>query len=416
MKQFYKIGICFLLLIIPEIALAQKFRTEAFSDKVKSLRVQVEGDWESYPVIQLNGGNRIEINFDLLGATQERLVYSTIHCDAEWRQSDLIVTDYLDGFQNRLIEDYAASFNTKMNYTNYLLTFPNNNVGLKISGNYVVQIFREEDMSFPLLTACFSVVETDASVSIDVTPLTDKGMNSFYQAVNFEVMYGNSVKVPMQELKVFVRQNNRLDNEARLVKPLNTQGNTLVFQHNPNLIFEAGNEYRSFEMVTHRHSGLNVDAIEYYSPYYHAILKADRARNHSYLFFDDINGRYMIRDLEATDSDYEADYFFVHFYLPSPMPVNEDIFILSNAFQNILDDRSKMEYSTEDNGYVKTVLLKEGYYNYLYVTKDKSGMGSSARVEGNFYQTDNEYQVYVYFRPQGARYDKLISFESIRYK
>jgi hypothetical protein len=296
-----------------------------------------------------------------------------------------------------------------MDYINYRLQIPNERVNLKISGNYVVQIIPEGDDE-PLLNACFSVIEPQAVVQMQVSPITDKGSNSRYQAVSFDVAYGNEIKAPLQELKVFVLQNNRLDNHASQVKPLNLQNKKAFYDHQPALIFNAGNEYRSFEMTTTQYTGMNIEALEYHPPYYHSILRPDPLRsNRAYSFHEDINGKIVVRNNDAEDPDTEADYQIVHFYLPCEKPFPEAVFILSEAFNNIPDARSQMEYSAKDKGYVKSVLLKEGYYNYLYVTrKDPASPAETAPIEGDYYPTENKYRVMVYCRTMGMRYDQLI--------
>jgi hypothetical protein len=323
----------------------------------------------------------------------------------------------MSGFQNRYLDDYAVSFNTTMDYVNYRIVFPNEDITLKISGNYAALIF-PENSDDPVLCACFSVVEKKTDIVVQATSQTDKGMNNFYQQVNFTLTYGNEVKTPMHDLKVYVRQNNRTDNEAALVKPLRVQRNKLVYEHVPALIFEAGNEYRNFEMTTHRYNGLNIETINFYPPYYHAILYPDNARtDRSYSYYGDINGKILIRTLDGEDPATEADYYIVHFFLPCENPYREDIYILSEAFNNILNERSKMDYNPQEGGYVKSVLLKEGYYNYLYVArKSNQPAGSAALLEGNYYQAENEYRVWVYFRRAGDKYDQLIGTQTIQFK
>jgi hypothetical protein len=388
---------------------AQSFRTEPFSERVRTLRVFVADNWQSTPVINLYEGNPIEINFDVLGASPGYYTYRIRHCNADWTLSQLIESEYLDGLQGNPIEDYANSFNTRMDYVNYRLQIPNEKVNLKISGNYVVQVISEDDDK-PVLNACFSVVEPQAAVQMQVSTITDQGSNNKYQAVSLEVAYGNEIKSPVQELKVYVLQNNRSDNQASLIKPLNLQNKKAIYDHHPALIFAAGNEYRSFEMTTTQYTGMNIDAVEYHSPYYHSILRPDYLRSdRAYSFSEDINGKLFIRNNDASDSDIEADYQFVHFYLPCEKPFPEDVYILSEAFNNLLDFRSQMDYNQKEKGYVKSVLLKEGYYNYLYVTrKNASSSASTALIEGDYYQTENKYRVMVYSRTVGMRYDKLI--------
>jgi hypothetical protein len=397
---------------------ARKFRTEAFSDLVKTLQVHVMDEPLSAPIIELESGRWIEISFDMMEPEPHPYTYTITHCDADWNPSQLVQSEYMNGFQNRIIEDYEVSFNTTMNYVNYRLTFPNEDVFLKISGNYVVQVF-PENSNKPVLSACFSVVEpAGAAISMQVTPQTDKGMNTSFQQVNFTVGYGNEVKTPMIDLKVYVQQNNRIDNEATLVKPLIVQNNRLVFEHIPALIFDGGNEYRSFEMITHQYNGLNIEAIEFHAPYYHVFLRNDIIRSQRpYSFMEDINGKFVVRSISGTDYSYEADYQIVHFYLPCEKPFPEKVYILGELFNNILDERSQMDYSSQDGGYIKTALVKEGYYNYLYVTKkDNQVIANTATIEGNFFQTENEYRVMVYFRPMGGHYDRLIGVGTIQYK
>ena len=416
MKKIFFIFIL-LYLVFSTNAFARKFKTGAFSDFVKTLQVGVMDNIWAAPVIELEGDDLIEISFDMMDPEPRAYTYTLTHCNADWTQSQLVQSEFMNGFQNRKIEDYAISFNTTMNYVNYRLTFPNEDVFLKVSGNYLVQVF-SPDNNKPVLHACFSVVEPTVPISAEVTSQTDKGMNSFYQQVNFTVSYGNEVKTPTQDLKIYVQQNNRIDNEAVLVKPLMIQNNRLVFEHIPELIFDGGNEYRSFEMITHQYTGLNIETVEFHDPYYHTILQPDLIRsNRPYSFSEDINGRFVIRSLSATDYSYESDYQIVHFFLPCEKPFKENVYILGDIFNNLLDDRSEMEYSDSDKGYVKSVFLKEGYYNYLYVTqKDEQSPAGTVAIEGNFFQTENEYRIMVYFRPMGGRYDRLVGFKTIQFK
>ena len=412
------IFICVLLNLIFSIsASAQKFRTCVFSDQVKTLQVTIVDDPLSAPIIELEGNQLVEVNFDILESEAHAYTYTLTHCDADWNPSRLVQSEYMNGFQNRRIEDYSISYNTTMNYVHYRLEFPNEDIFLKVSGNYVVQVF-PENSNKPILNACFSVVEPVAPISMQVTPLTDKGMNNLYQQVNFTAGYGNEVKTPMVDLKVYVQQNDRFDNEAAQVKPLMVQNNKLVFEHIPALIFDGGNEYRNFEMITHQYNGLNIENIEFHPPYYHVILRPDQIRSdRPYSYTQDINGKFVIRTVSGTDYSYEADYQIVHFYLPCEKPFADKVYILGNLFNNILDERSQMDYSAQDKGYVKTVLIKQGYYNYLYVTKkDNQSSGNTATIEGNFFQTENEYRVMVYFRPMGGRYDRLIGVKTIQFK
>jgi hypothetical protein len=386
------------------------------SERVQTLLVHSSARWDTAPIIEWDSESQIEITFDVLGPSAEYYTYTIIHCDADWQPSRLVYSEYLSGLQNNHLDNYANSFNTRMDYVNYKLFIPNEQLQLKVSGNYVVQVLDSD--ANPILNACFSIVEPSVNIGMQVSSLTDKGINTQYQAVSFEITYNNEVKSPLQDLKVYVQQNRRFDNEASLVKPLNVQNGKAVYDHNPALIFAAGNEYRTFEMTTTLYNGLGVKTVEYHAPYYHTILKPDALRsNHFYSYNEDINGRIFIRNKDVQDSEIEADYEIVHFFLPCEKPFNENVYILSDAFHNLPDARSQMDYSPVDKAYIKVALLKEGYYNYLYVTrKGKSSVTSTDLIEGNYYETENEYRVMVYFRPMGGRYDRLIGVQTIQYK
>ena len=416
MRRFFII-ISVLCLVFQGNILAQRFRTSAFYDIVKTLRVFPANKWDAIPVIELGSSDQIKISFDVMDATPGAYTYNITHCNADWTQSQLVQSEFMNGFQNRFVDDFAPSFNTTMNYVNYQLLIPNQDISLRVSGNYAVQIFPENSTT-PILCACFSVVEKKSEMGMQVTPQTDRGMNNIFQQVNMTLTFDNEVKNPMRDLQVFVRQNNRTDNQATLVKPLRIQRNQLVFEHVPALIFDAGNEYRAFEMTTRRTNGLNIESIQFYSPYFHVFLFPEIIRSgRPYFYFQDINGRVFIRTLMGDDYDTMGDYYFVHFFLASAKSLPEDVYILSEAFNNVLDDRSKMDYNPQEGGYEKTVLLKEGYYNYLYLTKkDIHSPGSTALTEGNFYQTENEYQVWVYFRRPGDRFDQLIGVQTVQFK
>jgi hypothetical protein len=407
----------FFALLVSAAAFAQTYRTEAYSDRVKTLRVSPVDDWSAAPCISLGDGGAVDISFDLLGADPGQFTYTLTHCDADWRPSVLVDAEFMEGFQYRPITDYAISLNTTMNYVNYRLEIPNDEVGIRISGNYAVHVF-PADGSEPVLCACFSVVEPMNGVEMQVTAQTDRGINTAFQQVGFTIRCGDEVKTPMQDLKVYVMQNERSDNCAALVRPLRVENRTLYYEHNPALIFEAGNEYRRFEMTTRRFSGLNIASIDYHEPYYHVALDPGRFRSADpYSYYEDIDGRFFVRTLDGDNADWEADYYLVHFLLLAPHPLREDVYILSRAFNNILDDRSRMEYSEADGGYVKTAILKEGYYNYLYLARASADSPASAMpVEGSHYQTENEYRVMVYFRRPGDRYDRLTATATLQFK
>ena len=395
---------------------AQKtFRTDVFSPIIKTLQLRANGDWEHPPVINLESDDYIEICFDELSANQTRFTYSVVHCNADWTKSSLMPVEYMTGFQNQLLYDYEPSFNTTMDYTHYKLYFPNDDMKFLVSGNYVILISEEGDENNPVLSACFSVVEQQVKTQMSITANTDIDFNKSSQQLSITIDYPSNIFSAMQDFKIYVLQNNRRDNMVLLSAPSGVQPGKLTYQHNRKLIFEAGNEYRRFETVSTQYNGMNVQSVRYYSPYYHETLFPDDLRSRkSYIYDEDQNGRFFIRSNDAYNYDTESDYTFVHFTLPCERPFPDDIYILSETFYNLLDERSKMKYNYENKAYEKAVLMKQGLYNYLYVSL-KDSKPTTGLAEGNYFQTENEYMILVYYRLPGGRYDKLIGMHNMKF-
>jgi hypothetical protein len=319
--------------------------------------------------------------------------------------------EYMDGFQGLPIDDFGNAVATTTQYTNYRLQLPNDEVRLKASGNYAVRIYRENAPDKILLTACFSVVEPLVTISAEVTGNTLTDFNNEHQQVNFTI-YPVNLPLTYQpaDLKLFVYQNRRHDNAVTGLTPSTILRDRLVYDRNRALIFEAGNEYRRFEFLNHTYNGMGVDNIRFHNPFYHVTLQTDRTRaRQSYQYDEDQNGRFLIRCSPCDDPDTEADYHIVHFSLQSdPLP-DGFVYIQSRIYNNVLDEKSRMDYNFSTAAYEKAILLKQGHYNYQYLfVPNGATRGETTLFEGNYYQTTNEYAIFAYYRPFGARYDRLV--------
>ena len=406
-----------LLVYMGSMEAQEIYRTKVLRDDIKSLEVKVAGEIISTPYIEFNGEKAIEISFDALHRSSGRFAYSVIHCDADWKKSALIPIEYMRGFQNVALNDFANSINTMTHYTNYKLLFPNEDTQFIVSGNYAVQIYEEDNPANIIITACFSVVEPLIEIDAFVSGNTDIDFNKVHQQVEFTINKKDVViTYPQTDLKIFVYQNNNLNDIRTNLQPMSITSKQLQFKHNRDLIFEAGNEYRRIEFLTHRYNGMGVESIGFYNPYYHATLLQDRIRaDRAYLYDQDQNGRFFIRCSGCNDPDTEGDYYIVHFSLASAPFLDGEIHLSGDIFNNNINDNSRMEYNTETEAYEKSVMLKTGNYNYRYIYVENGGVKMmSAPVEGNFFETENEYMIAVYFRPMGTRYDRLIGVVSLR--
>ena len=393
----------------------EAFSTRVLRDNIKSLEVKVEGEIISIPYIDLNSENKIEISFDALHHSIGRFAYSVIHCDANWKKSILLPIEYMNGFQNVVIGNFANSINTTTNYTNYKLFFPNEDVQLTVSGNYAVQVYEEESPDKVVFTACFSIFEPLVEISASVSGNTDIDFNKEHQQVEFSINQKNiDILYPQSDLKIFVYQNNNRNDVRTDLQPMTISNKILQYKHNRNLIFEAGNEYRRIEFLTHRYRGMGVEEIGFYDPYYHMTLTQEKLRTkRSYLYDQDQNGRFFIRCSGCEDPDTEGDYYIAHFSLLSDFIPNGNMHIYGDMFNNIIDNNNIMEYNSKTGAYEKAVLLKTGLYNYQYVfIENKEKKVSLSQTEGNYFETENEYVIAVYYRPIGARYDRLIGIKN----
>lgn len=387
-----------------------------YIDNLKSIQVKVNGEWGKQPVMMLGGRNFVEISFDDLQHNYVRYTYSITHCNADWKQSDLLHSEYMTGFEDNRIEDYDQSLNTEMEYNHYSFTLPNEDVKLLVSGNYIVNIF-EDGEDEPVARACFSILEPHVGIAMSVTNNTDIDTYQSHQQLSFSINYnGFPVRNAIDELIPVVRQNNRWDNAVFNLKPKFMRVNEMIYEHERNLIFEAGNEYRRFEILDRHVPTMRVDNMRYDGDYYHANLMVDEQRT-AYLYDKDQDGRYYVRNGNNIDNDTESDYYFTHFRLEMPQIPGGDLYINGDLTNNRFAPEYKMEYDLMEHAYQIVLPLKQGSYNYQYLfVHDGEEVGHTPQSEGSFHQTENEYSVYVYNRPFGSRYDKLVGFRTITYE
>ena len=407
---------CFLILSL--IAGAQTaYRTQIFYPNVKTLQVGLTGEKMGLPIMKLNSSDVLQISFDEMSHEAHSFSYKVLHCNADWTPSTINTNEYLNGFTTGNITDYVTSINTTYLYTHYTFLLPNNDLNFKISGNYVVIIYEDNQADKPIAQACFSVVEPRIVVTATIRGNTDSELSGKSQQLDFDVLLnGYSVRDPGSEIKVVVRQNNRIDNQVTDIKPTYLSGSKLSYINNGALIFEGGNEYHRFDISSVYAAGEGVDFIKYIQPHYDAFLVKDKIRTSRFYSSEkDVNGKFVINMQEGQDDNTEADYMTVHFNLPAKQPFLDGQLYLGGEFNyNQLNDAARMKYDNDAESYTQAVLLKQGGYNYQYWFVPKGQRkGSAERVEGSYWQSNNEYTIYVYHRPWGERYDKLICVKTV---
>ena len=417
MKQRYKqAGLFALLFAIACIGRAQS--NKVYDPMIHTLQTIVNDDWLRDNVITLGTDDWVTISFDHFTHDYHRFTYKIVHCNADWTPSDLFEVDYMDGFNGLPIEDYENSLNTTMLYTHYRLDLPNDEVQFKVSGNYRIEIYLDEDESNAkkVAEACFRVVEPRMELNVSVTGNTDIDTYVSHQQVSFTLNYLTSDVVnPATEIKPYVYQNGRTDNCASQLKPTYSTPGHLEYTHNRALIFPAGNEYRRFEIINMHYATQGVDKMSYFAPYYHATLLPDAPRR-NYSYDVDHDGRYLIRYNLAQDTNIEADYLFVHFRLDMPRLKGGNFYLTGDFTYNDFTSDYQATYNEAEQAYEAIVMLKQGAYDFMYLwVPDGQSTGQTAPAEGNFYEAENEYQVYIYHRPFGGRYDRLVATQQVKF-
>jgi hypothetical protein len=363
--------------------------------------------------------NTLEISFDEMSHDMRMYSYTIRHLDYDWQESSLSSYEYVQGFTTADIDDYALSMNTQQIYTNYRFLFPNEDMQLKASGNYVLQIYEDGDPDNVVAEVCLRVVEPNVGIEANIRANTDIELNGRYQQLEIDVNTRSLNLRNPEEIKIVVEQNGRWDNRVTLGKPTCVEPNRLRYVNQKALIFEGGNEYRHFDIYSAYYAGYHVDRVVYKQGEYHALLEADEVRGTKnknagreglpYLTERDANGQWLV-NCEKTDYvDTEAEYMWVHWVLPvNQYMMDGQVFVGGELFGNQYGETNRMEYDAEQKCYYLYAYLKQGGYDYMYYVVSPANGATVLPLEGSHWQTENEYAVWVYHRPFGARYDRLV--------
>ena len=390
-------------------------RPHIFDNNVRSLKVSLLSNMYIPPIYMMGSNDALLIDFDYIDYDVHYLRYSVTHCNADWQPSQLAESEYVSGFNYADINDYEQSEATFVHYYNYQFVLPNPDMELLVSGNYLLTVYEQDDPNEILFQTRFSVCEGKVGVYPQVTSRTDVEYNNRFQQVSFDVRYKpNQIKDPYSEFTCVVTQNSRDDNAVMVKRPLMVGVDHVTYEHNRDLIFPAGNEFRRFETVNAHNLNMGVQAIHYYEPMYHAMLMVDEPRNEIQYLYDKTQfGRFTIRNAEAfNENSLEADYMITHFTLDSGGKLNGGNVLLYGEFlQGYPPSQSVMKYDDSSGCYTADLLLKQGAYNYMYLwVPDGTSVGLTSQIEGDHYETVNEYLVKVYDRPMGERYDRLVGY------
>lgn len=369
----------------------------------------IQNNQNAVPIFQLGSG--FQLQFDDLYGNEADYYYEIIHCDYNWNPSEIPKNEYLLGFDNQRIQNYNNSFNTLQIYSHYTLPVPNQfTQQLLISGNYMLKILN--DNKEVVFSRKFILYEDLVTVPIQVKRARTVSNLETKHNLEFSVKSSTiTFQNPIKNVKVVLIQNGKFNTAIKNILPQYTIGNDLIYKYDSETQFWAGNEFLYFENKDIRAANNNVSRVDASTEIYNSYLYTNNARaNFPYSVFEDVNGNFVVRNLNADNSEIEADYAWVYFSLSAPtFRINKDIYI-NGMFNNYsLAPEFKMDYNPAKGIYEKALLIKQGFTNFEYAVVDsKRIIDNENAIDGNFYQTENDYTVLVYYRENTGRYYRAV--------
>jgi hypothetical protein len=403
-KQFLA-GLLFLLAI--PFASAQIEKEVIPPYNIKTVTLSQNGT-NIVPLIKL--GDAFQLSFDDLFGNEANYYYVFQHCDYDWKPSQLVKSEYLQGFDEQRIQDYTNSFNTLQIYSHYRVNFPNSKTRLLVSGNYVLKILNEDKEV--VFSRKFIVYEDLVSVPLQVKRARNVSDINYKHNLEFSIKSQNILfQNPLKNVKVLLLQNGQIATAITNVPPMYTIGNDLIYKYDKETQFWAGNEFMYYENKDIRGANNFIARVESGGGLYNNYLYLNNARgNNPYTNYPDYNGNFIIKNINAENNDVEADYAWIFFSLSAPAYFGKGDIYINGMFNNYaLTPEYKMDYNKDKGIYEKAIMVKQGFTNYQYVIADKNGKVDNAdAIDGNFYQTLSDYFVLVYYRENNQRYDRVI--------
>jgi hypothetical protein len=407
-------GLCF--------AVQAQLPDHIYQPNIHSVKLFRYGDIYSYPVIALNSGDQLELHFDDLDADVKNYYYTYQLCNADWTPANLQSFDYIRGFQTTRLSTYRYSSISFTRYTHYQAAVPDRSSVPTRSGNYLLKVFRNNDTADLFFTRRFLVVDNKVAIAAQVRQpyqaqlyLTDQRVQVIVNTANARI---NTLSP--QDIKVAVLQNNIWPTAALVDRPTIYRGNYYEYSDDATS-FPSGREWRWIDLRSLRLMSDRMQQLVDTGDRTDVYVKPDAERQQQvYVYYRDINGIYTIENTDGNNPYWQSDYAWVHFtYVPpgrQPYP-GRDVYLFGEMTGYLPNDSSRMSFNTEKGAYEKALFLKQGYYNYSYITLNTARPAgdrfSFANTEGNFTNTENNYTVLVYFRPFGARADELIGYAQL---
>ena len=396
----------FIFFLFSSISIAQTEKEVAPPYNIKTVSF-VQNGQNSVPLFGLKDG--FQLQFDDLYGDEANYYYQIVHCDYDWKKSQLSPAEYIQGFDDQRIQEYYNSFNTLQIYSHYKLTFPNKFTQFLVSGNYILKIVNEaKEVVF---SRKFVLYEDLVSVPIQIKRA--RNLKDIYGKQNLDFAIKSQTiqfQSPLQNVKITLLKNGQFNSSINNVKPMYTMGNDLIYKYDVETQFWAGNEFLFFENKNIQAASNSVAFVDSKGVYNSHLYTNNSRANNIYTYYPDINGNFVVKNINAENNELEADYAWVYFSFSAPAYFGKSDIYVTGMFNNFaLTAENKMEYNKDKAIYEKAIMIKQGFTNYQYTISDVKGtVDEENNLDGNFWQTENNYSILVYYRENGQRYDRII--------
>jgi len=355
-------------------------------------------------------GESFQLKFDDLFGNEADYYYTITQYNYDWSApTNLSKPEYLNGMDNQRFITYENSFNTLQMYSHYWQVFPNKFNQITKSGNYLLTVLNDD--SEIVFSRKIVIYEEEVNVGLLVRRSRDfEGLDT-KQNIEMTINYGDKIlQNPIQNVKVTIFQNGNWKNSISNIKPQYTIGTELIYRYNKETQFWGGNECYTIDNKIIRATNNTVARVTSGDNIYNTFLYGQSPRKYSpYTYFPDINGNFFVHNANTANSAIEADYSWVYFTLNAPEFLEGNVYV-SGMFNNYaLIDEYKMELNKKSGFYEKAILMKQGFTNFQYIVTKKNGaIDFENAIDGNYFQTENNYTAIVYYKGNNDRYDRVI--------
>ncbi|SMO67493.1 type IX secretion system plug protein [Solitalea koreensis] len=419
MKSTLKVIILFFILFssTKTVAVSDElvYKDWVYKPNIKTVQFYNVNQEQSTPIYVLGSADKLVFSFDDINGGSENYTYTFIHCTYDWKPSNVSSIDYLNGYSEDRINDYEYSLNTFQAYTHYKLALPNNNMKPLIGGNYLLKVYLNNDPNDLVITRRFYVLNNKVSIDAELARSSVINDRERKQKLNFIINHpAINVFNPQLEIKAVVTQNDRPDNAQVLTQPLFIRNNQLVYDNIDACVFNGGSEFRHIDTRSLRFFSDRIQDIVREKGKTDVYLFADADQSGmAYSSWTDINGTYLIRNQDGSRPETDGDYTWVHFSLAKPYTEVGDYYVFGKLSDWQIKEEFRLGYNEVAKTYQNKLLLKQGYYDYQYVYVSPEKPIDETVSEGNHFETENMYTIYVYYHPSGKRYDDLVGVRKI---